>query len=193
MMKKFLVLIMVLGMATMANAGIQISVNGNISGPDEITLTPSDTITLDIWNTAGGPPPPNAPRNFIAYLDILPNNTGCYDLALPRLDIYNAVSNPTGASGDFPSNFIFNQLEGNIDEYTVNQNWAPGTPGEVVGAIFLVDFHCLSPNNVLTIQLYDSRVGDGMVVVDSLTIHQIPEPMTMALLGLGGLFLKRRK
>jgi hypothetical protein len=184
MMKKFLVLMMVLGMATMANATIQISVNGNITGPDSITLTPSDTITLDIWNDPTVTPDTPQTRNYIAYLDILPNNTGCYDLANARLG---------PAAGDFPANFLYDNL-GTIDEYTMMQNWAPGTVGNgALGAIFLVDFHCLSPDNVLTINLYDSRVGAGNVIVDSLTIHQIPEPITLALLGLGGLFLKRRK
>jgi hypothetical protein len=31
------------------------------------------------------------------------------------------------------------------------------------------------------------------VIEDTLTIHQIPEPTTIALLGLGGLLLRRRK
>jgi len=34
--------------------------------------------------------------------------------------------------------------------------------------------------------------GDG-VVFDSVTVTFIPEPITVALLGLGGLFLRRRK
>jgi hypothetical protein len=180
MMKKFLVLMMVLGLASMANAQLQISVNGNISGPDEITLTPSDTITLDIWNPGGV-----MPINFTAYLDVLFNNTGCYDLANARLG---------PAAGTFPASFVFNALPGNIDEYTFLQVWSTPPPNpDPAGAMFLVDFHCLSPNNVVIVNLYDSRVGGAEVIVDSLTIHQIPEPMTMALLGLGGLFLRRRK
>jgi hypothetical protein len=181
MMKKLLVLMMVLGMASMANATIQISVNGVVDGQGitDITLSPSDTITIDIWNNADDLPL----RNFAGYLYIQPNNTGCYDLSNARLG---------PAAGDFPSDFIYDNLEP-IDSFTVNQNWAPGTPGEIEGAIFLVDFHCLTPDNVLTIDLYDSRVNEGYDIVDTLIIHQIPEPMTMVLLGLGGLFLRRRK
>ena len=38
--------------------------------------------------------------------------------------------------------------------------------------------------------LYDS---DGVTLLDSATVNVIPEPMTIALLGLGGLFLRRRR
>jgi hypothetical protein len=43
-----------------------------------------------------------------------------------------------------------------------------------------------------------SVVDDGkgnylMAVWDTVVIHQVPEPMTICLLGLGGLFLRRRK
>jgi hypothetical protein len=176
MMKKLVVLMMVLGLATMANAGLQISVNGSLT-QDAITLVASNTVTIDIYNPAGVDP-----RNFTAYLDFLPNDAGAYNLANARLG---------PQAGDFPSDFIFNAI-GTVDEYTDNQNWAPGTVTETPGTIFLVDFHCLGVGTV-TVNLYDSRVGDGMQVVDTLTIHQIPEPMTMALLGLGGLFLRRRK
>jgi hypothetical protein len=181
MMKKLLVLMMVLGMATMANATIQLSVNGIIDGGEnvtDITLMPSDTITIDIWNDAG-----QSPINFTAYLDIYPNNTGCFDTANARLGDH---------AGDFPSNFVMDVL-GDIDEYTVYQNWAPGTVTDTEGAIFLIDLHCLSPDNIVTVELYDERVDEGYTIVDTLIIHQIPEPMTLVLLGIGGLFLKRRK
>ncbi len=51
-------------------------------------------------------------------------------------------------------------------------------------------FHCEVPGDV-TLTL----VGDyenGIEVLDTQIIHQLPEPMTMCLLGLGGLFLRRR-
>ena len=38
--------------------------------------------------------------------------------------------------------------------------------------------------------LYDS---DGVTLLDSATINVIPEPMTIVLLGMGGLFLRRRR
>jgi len=39
----------------------------------------------------------------------------------------------------------------------------------------------------------DGQGCDMMLISDTVVIHQVPEPMTMALLGLGCLFLLRRK
>jgi hypothetical protein len=59
----------------------------------------------------------------------------------------------------------------------------------------LFTFHCEGPGDVV-IQLLGTstyETWDGGVL-SSVTIHQvIQEPMTMGLLGLGGLFLRRRK
>lgn len=51
------------------------------------------------------------------------------------------------------------------------------------------EFGCDGIGDV-TITLWNS---DLTAVLDTITITQIPEPMTIALLGLGGLFLRRRK
>ena len=48
-----------------------------------------------------------------------------------------------------------------------------------------VGFHCEGPGDV-TMYLVDNN-GE---VLDSQVIHQIPEPMTMALLGIGGLAMR---
>ena len=50
-----------------------------------------------------------------------------------------------------------------------------------------VAFHCDGEGDV-TLYLVDNN-GE---VADSQVIHQIPEPMTLALLGLGGLLLRRK-
>jgi hypothetical protein len=43
---------------------------------------------------------------------------------------------------------------------------------------------------VTTLVLYDTS---GMILLDSATVTVLPEPMTIAMLGLGGLFLLRRR
>ncbi|MHC4575644.1 MAG: PEP-CTERM sorting domain-containing protein [Planctomycetota bacterium] len=50
-------------------------------------------------------------------------------------------------------------------------------------------FHCEGPGDVTMTLIFN----DFTTVFDTLTIHQIPEPATLALLGLGGLFLMRRR
>ena len=44
----------------------------------------------------------------------------------------------------------------------------------------------------MVIELYTTDFGTSELV-DAVVIHQIPEPATIALLGLGGLLLRRRK
>jgi hypothetical protein len=70
------------------------------------------------------------------------------------------------------------------------------------GPLDLMDglvIHCLDTTDViLTVTVSENTEINGEVipidtVLHTLTIHQIPEPATMALLGLGGLFLLRRR
>ena len=58
--------------------------------------------------------------------------------------------------------------------------------GVVVDGII---FKCLEEGDVvLTLTNVDFDT-----IFDTVTIHQVPEPMTLGLLGLGGLFLRRRR
>ncbi len=169
---------MVLGMATMASAAIEISVNGALD-VEEITINVSDTITIDIYNTFVG----MQDRNFLSYLDF-------YDMAVGGYALSNARLGP--AAGDFPASFLgpWDMRPDFGEVYEITQAWNPGTPSPVpAGVIFLIDLHCELDGIDVLVNLLN---GD-LVVVDSLLIHQIPEPMTLALLGIGGLFLKRRK
>ncbi len=49
---------------------------------------------------------------------------------------------------------------------------------------------CLLAGVDLVVELYDAGT---LLLIDSAIIKQIPEPMTLALLGLGGLFMLRRR
>jgi hypothetical protein len=187
MMKKLLIFMLVLGMASFASASLNvaISVNGSTTGPDEITLQVSDTITIDIYDAGGVPP--YGQRNYGAYLDFQFPSMGCYALSNPRLG---------PAAGDMASwSFATYAPPADYDEYTVSRSFTPQAVGDPAGAIFLVDFHCETPDNIVYVYLYHTLIGGGSQVIDTLTIHQvpIPEPMTVTLLGLGGLLLRRRK
>ena len=51
-MKRFLAVLLVFGLASVASAALQISVTGDLDPEDStIFLTPSETVTLDIWST----------------------------------------------------------------------------------------------------------------------------------------------
>ncbi len=58
------------------------------------------------------------------------------------------------------------------------------------GNYFEVDLTCLKADVDVYVELYDSGT---LALLDSLIIHQIPEPMTLAFLALGGLLALRRR
>jgi hypothetical protein len=178
MMKKFLVLALVLGIAGLANAGYQLSMNGLINGEgnqQEITIKPSETILVDITAAYG---PLDAPGNF--WLGIEPVQ-GSAEWIRSSMHVYGPVAgSPALALSDGGYGELW--IKGDNDN-------APPAPGSwISGTLFDVIFHCTGAGDVM-INLYDPA---GSAVIDSILVHQIPEPMTMLLLGLGGLFLRKK-
>ena len=171
-MKKLLILMLVLGLASTANAAIVLSLDGS-TDIDEISIDVSDTVVVDIYNTDG--------KGYLAYLDFYYTSDGSYALSNATL---------TANAGDL-SGFV-GPYDGGYDndEYEVTLNNAVGdsTPGSQ----FEVDLHCEKENLDVLIELWKC-VGTTYTLEDTATIHQLPEPMTIALLGLGGLFLRRRR
>jgi hypothetical protein len=184
-MKKLLVLMMVLGIAGAANAALLISVDGVVDPPDsEIELVKSDWVTIDIWGDGQ-----TAPGDFFMGLSIESDGPA-------SMDVSNAVilytGNQTGIveGYDAYAPYIGPGVQLPFYQITMYDLVTPGDPqapleGTLIDGIRL---HCDGPGEV-TIVLTDI---DG-VVLDTQVIHQIPEPMTLGLLGLGGLFLRRRK
>lgn len=183
-MKKLLVLLLVFAMSSVAGATLQISVDGNPEPVDsEIWLQPSETIMLDIWTDAeiqffgGGP-----------WMLVVATHLGSFTpgTALPPM-IYGTpvqtVDNP----------FVIppEGLEG-IWGIAVNTSMDPIAAGTVLYDEII--FHCEGLEYDTVIYLMDAPDGvPGSIIYDMVVIHQIPEPMTIALLGLGGLFLLRRR
>ena len=178
-MKNLLIVFTVLTMASAANAALFISVNGVENPPDtEVTLMPSDVAVIDI--TGDGQSGPG-----VYFLGVSAGDPGV-------LDATNATVLWTGnAAGvyEYDDSEIAGML--GIDnplvllELTHVGTIIPPLDGKLVD---LIDFHCEAEGDV-TLMLFD---GDGNSL-DTQVIHQIPEPITFALLGLGGLFLRRRK
>jgi hypothetical protein len=173
-MKKLLVLLMVLGLVSSAQAALSLSLDGN-PAPDAITISVSTTVLIDVHS--------DTQEFWDGLLMIVddgatPGDTSLYGEWVPPM-----VASGIGNTGQY------SEVTPEIWEMHVSSSIAP-YPGDVVaGQQFTIGFHCKAIGD-LTIYLTDY----DMVTIDTIAVHQvIPEPMTIGLLGLGGLFLRRRR
>jgi len=186
-MKNILIMFAVLAMASsVASAGLLISVNG-VTDPAarEVTLYPSDTAVIDIhavdqtesiaaWMLIQGPGgiDASAPTNLFQ------------DSAAKNMDPAELPGTIADLKEFFGYDGVVDIIE--MDVKDISDPIDPIPQGKVIDGLL---FHCIGEGDVI-LTLLD---GLDFSVLDSLTIHQIPEPITFALLGLGGLFLRRRK
>ena len=193
-MKKLIVLVLVLSMATIANAGLQISVGGQINPPDtQISLLPSETVMIDIHGDGQTP----GPYSLFLLTKGAGNMSGGGIVMSPILaisefvwhnnDVFTAMLT---ANGFATTNAVYVNAVSALTPI-------PNYEGRIVDDIV---FHCDAVGEVTLMLIHLDQVenpdtGDMENVwttLDTQVIHQIPEPMTMVLLGLGGLFLRRR-
>ena len=187
-MKKLLVLTLVFGIASVANAGLLISVNGEVDPPEtSIWLAPSDYLTIDIH---GDGQTPNTGMYLVSSkpsCDCLVDSSGLQILYPGEASMYYQVTDPDEMAyirydllGDVPvCSAIYIELVDLV---------VPPTPmeGKLVDGITA---HCAGMEGDCILYLVDAGGG----IYDTQVIHQIPEPASMLLLGLGGLLLRRRK
>ena len=158
-MKKFVVLTLVLAMASLATAGITI-----VGAP--ATMEPSDVVTLQLVGSDGELGTP-------AVISVMGPGviTPISNLVYPELPIEATAIELIPGVG-----YLFDLL-------------IPDPINTLDGVVAEFSFHCEGEGEVIIMAGMD--VFDA--TFDSVVIQQIPEPMTMALLGLGGLFLRRKK
>jgi len=163
MMKKLLVFTLILAMASAANAVLVLSFNGDTE-VEVAQVAPSDDFTIDVYAPTAGP------DEFWVGISGDASYSG-YGTLLPAATDSLALSD-----GGYGYGWIAALLP------------VPDVTGDV-GTWWELTLHCEGPGDCV-VDLYDAS---GYVIIDTLTIQQIPEPITVALLGLGGLLLRRRK
>jgi len=197
-MKKFLILLLVLGMTSLANAtlSLEISVGGSPYGGEDLAVgTTVDVAVVQSTGNAqgsGGEMTITMAASGLSMTNTTPMRDATYagwgwlfDGGVAPID-----------NGDGTWDAWFGKTASPSDM------WTPGTPGigDFVGVTGYGGW-----NYVSTVELsfvasettdlvwggtWDSVDMDGVV---GGTVNVVPEPMTIALLGLGGLFLRRRK
>jgi hypothetical protein len=201
MMKKLFVLMLVLGLATVVNAvpgySLKIAIT---SGPgvapaqgdyydavdSEVTLLPSQTLWIGIYNGIQGTQENGGQQGaFLLGIKRPPANatwTGLWTKYVPPL-----VGTPGTPDNDYLGVLDFEGSIGLLDTWDIVLT--NGNPAEFqgVGVLDAKELLCQTSNPAI-VMLLDSDGG----IIDTITIN-IPEPMTISLLGIGGLLLRRRK
>jgi hypothetical protein len=185
-MKKLLVLGLVLSLSSMVCAKMQISVNGART-TTEVFIGPPlpDGITIGIWTDA-----------LITY-----HSGGKYalvvDSSLASIDYTSgfAVAPDSGFSIENTKDavamgFLLPAGENGLGGSAFTTDLTDGVAADM--QLFELIAYTANAPGTATLKLYESADGSAVTLVDSITIHQVPEPITMTLLGLGGLFLRRR-
>jgi hypothetical protein len=188
-MKKLMVLMLVLGMASVANAVLvlDISVNGDTDPRDSdiILCAPSGEVILDIYCSSGyDAANPEDDQYWALVTDLAYGSISNGNTYIPPAPSMSAILGTAGLLG-IPVPAGYDGPAGAIS----------GSPGETAPpGVYFDDFifHCEAVGDA-TIQLWTTPDGVTMTLQDTLIIHQVPEPMTITLLGLGGLLMLRRR
>ena len=207
-MKKFLVLLLVLGLASAASAAVcsvvtteheDTNSNGLVD-PSEIvwikivSTVPLDAYSFDLHVTGPGTLLDYGVDDLESYPQ--PKNRQGNNYGGNTWFIYEDTQSP--AQPILPgTDYIIPNIGTLSDAYNSSTQGENFVAGDLVWALAI---HCDGPGDVIVNLTPGVRGSTGYGDITygdddfgDITIHQVPEPMTLGLLGLGGLALLRRR
>jgi hypothetical protein len=205
MMKKFLILLLVLAMASWANAVPTLSIVSG--GNSAVNATKGSTINVDVVSDT-------ACTNIMActFTEDTASTAGHSTSAVGSLHTgFDGTTNSVGGSVDTAANFSVGPgADRYILVHRVNGGILTGSPSIAAGQKLYKDMQITLPALASVGDTFTIDFATGYKTVGSppaytlnqdgvapnsnaLVITIVPEPMTLVLLGLGGLFLRRRK
>lgn len=172
-MKKLLVLVLVLGIASIANAALTYTISAALVDHN-VTYDISGSQLIGTGNSAGA---------YSASIDKTGGTTSAGILSLGDTDKgvgagWTSNAGVGSAADYFPYMVVSSQSVGEVTQ-TTGVAW------------FVFDISGMTVGETMIMQA--SNEADNWAYGSAVTITAVPEPMTIALLGLGGLFLRRRK
>ena len=172
-MKKLLILVLVLGLSTVASAALQLSVNG-VTGAGVQDASAGDVIGVVSDDTSG----------YDYYLTVA-LGVGTYG-DFGSVSIWQPHADGGHAGGDAAVTDYTAYYTAYFDRTVMISAKDVSSPFDIAAGTQFSMPILAGATTGFQIDLMD----DALTILDSV---YVPEPMTIALLGLGGLFLRRRK
>jgi hypothetical protein len=205
-MKKKVVLLLVIGLAIASQAGAQIGEEGDeiyltVNGQDnvyDITVNVGDTLTIGVWsNIMYAPGSASSGNNHIWRLEAKDASTGGPAGPLAKFTGYSLIE-PSWTSSPLD---LIDQNGNTTTPDILRFRWIKASAGGEdppvitrTGQWYDATFLCTGLGDV------QIKIGDWGTTPPvwsqydyTITVHQIPEPMTLMLLGLGGIPMLRRR
>jgi hypothetical protein len=197
--KKLIILILVLGMAPWANAAFEfeLSVDDLTDGPynvTEISLEICEELVIGVHGPAGV-----GGYHYLILEGDFPGAGGEWgdDLGPPYMPLnsgyyYEKSGYPKtllDAAGNIAAASRYEEVGWGFGYEMVTAD-TEGPDNIIGGKEFEFMFHCAGLVGDVTITLWDDNFYGEL---DTIVIHQVPEPATIVLLALGGLALLRRR